>query len=486
MAIILKKVQKGQVGEICKKLCSLILDGNDALRDIYSIGLKTLIADVPDSMGTLIVEKLTSNLLTGIGRAGGEDVKRECLDIMSELLKRFGGLNEKDHIEIMTVVVGQLDHDRPVIRKRATNCLGSLAVVSTDALLNRLVQTLLERIEQAEKKTSSSHATRTLIQTIGTVSRTVGHRLGRHLDRIVPLFLRFCGNPDDESHHNDAANELRENCFPGLESFVLRCPREVAPFLASILQVSVAFMKYDPNYAYDDDEDLDGGDSDRMDEGDEGGEEDYGQDEDEEYGGGGNGSDDDDTSWKVRKAAVKVIDAVVSSRPEGLPESGGGLYEAVGDSLIARFKEREENVRLDIVACFTHLVQVTCCLSSTSTAAAAVAQSGAMPAAPLLKRQRSTVGQLESRLQRIVSASLVQLSGHSLKTKSSVFGLLRIVVIALDVRYFCIRPVLNLFLCCLCREGWTNLCPSCCRPHTGAFSRRTRYGYLHSFGVDPP
>jgi cullin-associated NEDD8-dissociated protein 1 len=435
LAIILKKVQQAQIGEICKKLCALILDGKDALRDIYSIGLKTLIADVPDTMGALVTEKLTANLLTGISRPGSEDVKRECLDNMSELLKRFGGLNDKDHVDIMNGIVAQLDHDRMVIRKRAANCLGSLAVVSSDALLNRLVQTLLEKIDQTEKKSArgfSSQETRTLIQTIGTISRTVGYRLGRHLDKIVPLFLRFCGDPNDEAQQTDAANELRESCFPGLESFVLRCPREVAPFLSDILKVSISFMKYDPNYAYDEEEDasamdLDDADSDQMEQDADPDDEAFDADED-----GGGGSDDDDTSWKVRKAAVKVINAVITARPELLHE----LYSSCGDELIGRFKEREENVRLDIIVCFGHLVQATCSVASLVTNSGRSANkvdSGS--AAPLLIRQRSTVGQLEARVNHIVVASCVQLAGTSIKTKSAVFNLLRTVISAMNVSH---------------------------------------------------
>ena len=53
LGVLLKKVQEAQVGEISDKLCSLILDGKDELRDIYSIGLKTLLKDI-DCAGTLM------------------------------------------------------------------------------------------------------------------------------------------------------------------------------------------------------------------------------------------------------------------------------------------------------------------------------------------------------------------------------------------------------------------------------------------------
>lgn len=418
LAIIIKKVQLNQLGEVCKKLCSLILDGKDALRDIYSIGLKTLIADVPESAGPVVSDRITNKLLSGI-RSGSEETKRECLDILCELLKRFGHVNEKDHNDLLVALVEQLDHEKPIIRKRASNCLGALAVVSNDALLNSLVQTMLAKIEQSEKRSAGS-ATRTYIQTIGTVSRTVGHRLGKHLDRIVPLFLRFCGDPDDENQQSDAINELRENCFPGLESFVSRCPREVTPFLPEILRVSAAFMKYDPNYAYDESEDnlVDMAcDDDAA-----AGSEDNEFDNDDDMGGF---SDDDDTSWKVRKAAVRVINAVVVSRSEMLHF----LYDNHGDEILGRFKEREENVRLDIIHCFTLLVQATCV-----NPAASVAHSHALPGPPQLVRQKSVTKDLESKIQSIVSVSCAQLLGQSVKTKSAIFNLLRCLMTSLNVR----------------------------------------------------
>lgn len=57
-------------------------------------------------------------------------------------------------------------------------------------------------------------------------------------------------------------------------------------------------------------------------------EEDGEEDAEEEY------SDDDDMSWKVRRAAAKCIEAVVSSRRELLPD----LYKIVSPALISRFK----------------------------------------------------------------------------------------------------------------------------------------------------
>jgi cullin-associated NEDD8-dissociated protein 1 len=263
-----------------------------------------------------------------------------------------------------------------------------------------------------------------LIGTVGTISRTVGYRLGRYLDKIVPLFLRFCGSAEEEgeeeSSNSEAANELREQCFSGIESVLTRCPGEVAPFIPDILRVALSFVKYDPNYSYDEDNNEEEGEMEVVDaEGDD-------MEEEEEEGFGSD--NDDDSSWKVRKAAVKVIGAILSSRPDQIALLYDSSYV---DVIVSRFKEREENVRLDIINFITNLVNTTYLLSTSSAQRLSNSQS---IGSAITGRQRSDLlNILITKVNLILKSSFVQLSGSSAKSKSAIFNLLRTVVVTLNV-----------------------------------------------------
>ncbi len=60
-------------------------------------------------------------------------------------------------------------------------------------------------------------------------------------------------------------------------------------------------------------------------------------------------------SWKVRRSAAKCLEAVISTRHELLSE----FYSTVSPALIARFKEREENVKADIFHAYVALLKQT-------------------------------------------------------------------------------------------------------------------------------
>ncbi|ETV95460.1 hypothetical protein H310_10940 [Aphanomyces invadans] len=399
LGILVTKVQEKQVSDICEKLCDLILNGKQELRDIYSIGLKTILTDVSTKTGASVSTTLCGRLLIGIVQYSDQSVKSDTLDILTELLKRFGHDFSGEHVSIMDILLKELNDDRAFVRKRVTSCLGALGVVATDALLHRLVEHLLADVKQASSSDSSE--VRTLIQTIGTLSRTVGHRLGRHLSTIVPLFLTFCGSPDDESMQNDTANELRENCFQGLEAFVTRCHTEIAPHTTDILSVAIAFSKYDPNYMYGDDDD------DTMDNDDGGDDDAYSDDGDNDY------SDDDDASWKVRRAALRVVSAIIGTRQELLEL----IYNQYSETLIGRFKEREESVRIDVFGVVSDLLRATVLLQPATDKSVK---------RPVLTRQRSCVDQLHSRVGTIIAAANKQLGPKtSVSTRCAVLSMLR-------------------------------------------------------------
>ncbi len=66
-------------------------------------------------------------------------------------------------------------------------------------------------------------------------------------------------------------------------------------------------------------------------------------------------SDDEDTSYKIRRAATKLLAAIIGTRPELL----ASIYKEVSPVLITRFGDREETVRLEVWATYVTLLNQT-------------------------------------------------------------------------------------------------------------------------------
>ena len=56
-------------------------------------------------------------------------------------------------------------------------------------------------------------------------SRQAGHRIGEHLEKVIPLVVKFSRVEDDE---------LREYCLQAFESFVRRCPKDISPHIPMV------------------------------------------------------------------------------------------------------------------------------------------------------------------------------------------------------------------------------------------------------------
>ncbi|XP_071111936.1 cullin-associated NEDD8-dissociated protein 1-like [Haliotis cracherodii] len=385
---LVNKVKEFQVETIVDTLCSNMLSDKEQLRDISSIGLKTVISELPPSSTALaasICKKITSRLTSAIAKQEDVSVQLEALDILGDLLSRFGGLLVTFHSSILQALLPQLSSPRLAVRKRAIIAIGHLVMSCNNQLFLELIEFLLTELS----KNTSTSTTRTYIQCIGAISRQAGHRFGEHLEKIIPLIVRFCKEDDDE---------LREYCLQAFESFVRRCPKEVSPFITEIITICLQYICHDPNYNYDDD-DEEAMDTEAEEEDEEGSEEEY--------------SDDDDMSWKVRRAAAKCLDAIMGTRHEMLID----FYKTVSPALILRFKEREENVKADIFHAYITLLRQT------------RPQASANPDS--MEQEDGPLTMLQTQVPDVIKAIHKQLKEKSIKTRQGCFSLLTELVLVL-------------------------------------------------------
>lgn len=390
LAPLVRKLHDDYVDHLMVELSNSILSGKDEQRDIAAIGLKTVVLEIPPAMGVIAVHQLAGKLVTGVSQPVLE-VKLECMDILDDLLRRFGAsLKEDEAHRCLDALFSELGSSRAAARKRAIACIASLSATLSDKLLGQMVTSVVEKMNDTSCKLELR---RTYVQTLSSISRSGGYRIGKQIEIVVPLVLQQC---DPTRSAGDA--EMLESCLQAFESFVLRCPREVAAFQPIISQIALRYVSYDPNYASDDDP----GDEDE-DEDDE-----FGEDDDADY------SDDDDVSWKVRRAAAKVLSAIIVSRPERLRE----LLPEVVPVLVGRFKEREENVKMDIFATFGDLLdQVALSLRQDDA-------DGGMSSTQTLHNDEPN-DMLRQRVPEIVRATCRQFKDKSLKTRIAAFSLMR-------------------------------------------------------------
>ncbi|XP_008319433.1 cullin-associated NEDD8-dissociated protein 1-like [Cynoglossus semilaevis] len=330
LAPLVSKVKEVQVETMVDVLCSNMVSNKEQLRDISSMGLKMLIAELPPSsssatLTSCVCKKITCQLIGAMDKQEDVSTQLEALDILSDMLARQGGALVSFHSTLLSNLLSQLTSSRMAVRKRSILALGHLVPCCSHALFSQLTQHLLDELS----KSLPTSVTRTYVQCLATVSRQGGHRVGEHLENLVPIVVKFIDVEDDE---------LRDCCFQAFEAFVRRCPKEMSPHISTVTELCLRFMTFDPNYNDEDEEDNS----------DEEGEDGL-QEDSEEY------SDDDDMSWKVRRSSIKCLEALVETRPDLLLS----FYSCVFPVLLARFKEREESVRADIFSVFSTLLRQT-------------------------------------------------------------------------------------------------------------------------------
>ncbi|XP_048531951.1 cullin-associated NEDD8-dissociated protein 1-like isoform X1 [Triticum urartu] len=220
---------------------------------------------------------------------------------------------------------------------------------------------------------------------IGALSCSVGYRFGPHLAEAVPLLISYCTSASE----ND--EELRACSLQALESIMLRCPRDISPYYEGILNLALEYVSYDPNITDSMKEDA------------------HGEVQDDESA--SEYKDDKNASWKVRQASAKCLSAIIVSCPQMLFK----MYQEACTKLINRFREREENVKMDIFNTFIELLR----------------QTGNVTKGQGDIDESSPRWLLKQEVPKVVKSIDSQLYERSIKTKVGAFSVLKELVVLL-------------------------------------------------------
>jgi len=416
-------MSKVQIENSITSLSNSILKGEDEKRDIAAIALKTVISEIPMESAQAPIKKCVSPLLQGLASENPE-VKLVALDVLSDLLGRFGTIVIEEHEKLQSSFITELKSSRVSVRKRAISCLAALSVHTNDKLFDQLLNVVVNGVDnliKSLKKTKENNKIEelsTYIQSCSAISKTAGHRFGKYLTRIIPSFMDAAEiiapsldeeNEDMVDTNTEINDEVREYITQAFEAFVTRCPDEVTKYIDFVIIICKEYLEYDPNYLYNDSDEEEEADAEM-------------QDEDEEEGMGdddGGLSEDDDVTWKVRRSAAKCLGSLIRSRPELLSMFYTELCSEEDITLIQRFKEREEPVKLDIFNVFIDLLHQT---YSTKTS----------PSGDVTYKQHDEVKFVEQTKDAIMKRVKKQLKEKSEKTKIGVFQVLKALTITLQ------------------------------------------------------
>ena len=338
----------------------------DKTLDAYSAISRVLI---PRLLGYVVIPTGMDNLpapppgMLGLGSEKG--VNSDAVDVLVEIIRCFAPmLKDAEKQALQEAIIAILDDDRTgsVVKKKAVMAISILSVSMPDALLRSLVSQIIESFQNPNLALPRR---RLLLTTVGSLSRSVPQRLGVFLKDLAPFVLsalseheyeETMNDMDEEGDANIEVEEVREAALIALEGLLSCCSNDMRPFTNNAINAALLYVGYDPNSASDVDDENMGGTQNEIDEDPETDDFDANEEDFEQENAF---SDGDDSSWKLRRCAAKVLYAIVSTRSNGDLLEDGILYEMVAPSLIKRFKEQEENVRLEILMTLALLVRKT-------------------------------------------------------------------------------------------------------------------------------
>ena len=290
LGVFVRRVSGPQFRAILENLCVSVLSAEDEQRDIASLALRTAMAQVAadDALAEETARTVVPALAAQVrSLAASVAQQNDALDILADALEHFAATVTTDaelHTVVLEALLAALESRHSSVSRRAVNVLALFATeCQPDAY-----ETILGRGLAPLQAGAPWQRSRTAVQLCGLLARDTPRRLRSEAPRLVDAMLHIAQAA--QAAQGEEADNVLESALQSIGLVLAHCVPASGMNVGGALECALALLQYDPNYA--------GYEEDEMDEEDD--------EEDDELVHEGY-SDDDDFSWKVRRAAARLL-----------------------------------------------------------------------------------------------------------------------------------------------------------------------------------
>jgi hypothetical protein len=197
---------------IVETLAQMVTDpkGSKEVRDVYALAIRNTIQELNDKSAVKLIRTIYPKFIIGM-QTGNDEITEECLDILSEVAKKFPHLIMKNpniinKDELIAFVTKFLLHNNKTVAKKAAQALGNFSVVLPHAQLVNLVKDRMNLLNSEKNK----QYVLTTLQALSHITRLVGGKLPMLYQGMVNALANIpiaILDPDDS---NDENNEIAE------------------------------------------------------------------------------------------------------------------------------------------------------------------------------------------------------------------------------------------------------------------------------------
>ncbi|WFD33480.1 hypothetical protein MCUN1_000293 [Malassezia cuniculi] len=334
---LVPKISSSSYGLVIKSLVQWMLSNDEEERDIAVLTLRTIVDGIsssPKLAGTLVSEAAPGIVSQLKQPSASQAQQNDAFDVLNSILQQIP-LSVVQyptiHQDVLDTLLHSLLSPRAVLSKRAVAGIGSYSTIASPEAYSIIVTRISETLRSPPSTSAKWLNVRTMVQLIAVLARSSPRRLRPESPALVQHILHVLST---SANQESEAEEVSEACLHALGALFTSSVAPGSVQLEPVVQTSLALLRYDPNYAGFEDED-----------------EEFVDDDEELIM--ENYSDDDDISWKVRRAAAKFLAVLVSKHLSTL----GQLLTPISATLVAAIAEREETVRLEVLATLTMLLE---------------------------------------------------------------------------------------------------------------------------------